>query len=98
MLTTVLKTPPSVPAASSTSASVILIRGKNPPATARPAPPNPLSRCDPRRIRPLRPQRTRHPNPGSHTPIGGADHCDYPLRRYLLSESHAQTSIMKFNR
>src|SRR5690242_6516755 len=39
MLTTVLKIPPSVPAASSRSASEIFIRSQDPPAPPRPAPP-----------------------------------------------------------
>src|SRR6476661_6245022 len=38
MLTTVLKIPPSVPAASSRSASEIFIRSQDPPALPRPAP------------------------------------------------------------
>ena len=42
MLTAVLNMPPSVPAASSTSASENFIRSKDPPAAARPAPSDPL--------------------------------------------------------
>src|SRR5580692_12776552 len=52
MLTTVLKMPPSVPAASSTSTSETFIRSQDRAVTGALHPARPASGCDPYRIRP----------------------------------------------